>query len=92
MPPDSVPQISLLSAPSTRFDHRHKGPHFAVLPLGLENLTAALDSRDFRNLKCYLMPIYKVVEVMLEVLLQVNSRKPCNLGSLNSTFMKALKI
>ena len=42
VPPDSVLQISLLSAPSTRFDHRHKGPHFAVLPLGLENLTAAL--------------------------------------------------
>ena len=42
MPPDSGPQISLLSAPSTRFDHRHKGPYFAVLPLGLENLTAAL--------------------------------------------------
>ena len=45
MHPDSVPQISLLSAPSTRFDYRHKGPHFAVLPLGLENLTAALLAR-----------------------------------------------
>ena len=37
--PDSVP---LLSAPSARFDHKHKGPHFAVLPLGLKNLSAAL--------------------------------------------------
>ena len=35
-PPDSVPQIPLLSAIS------HRGPHFAVLPLGLENNSAAL--------------------------------------------------
>ena len=32
VPPDSVPQIPLLSAPSARFDHIHKGPHFAILP------------------------------------------------------------
>ena len=42
VPPDSVPQIPLLSAPSARCDHRHTGPHFAVLPLGLENLLAVL--------------------------------------------------
>ena len=35
-------QIPLLSAPSARFDYRHNGPHFAVLPLDLENLSAAL--------------------------------------------------
>ena len=40
--PDSVTQIPLLSAPSARFDHRHKGPHFVVFPLGLENLSVAL--------------------------------------------------
>ena len=35
----SPPQIPLLPAPSARFDHRHKGRHFAVLPLGFENLS-----------------------------------------------------
>ena len=38
--PDSVPQIPLLSAPSARLKRR--GLHFAVLPLGLKNLSADL--------------------------------------------------
>ena len=64
MPPDSVPQISLLSAPSTRFDHRHKGPQFAVLPLDLENLTAALaiSSRILLEIK-FLMVFFRVHSV-----------------------------
>ena len=61
MPPDSVLQISLLSAPSTRFDDRHKGPHFAVLPLGLENLTAALStpSQDSNRIYKDQFPSYR---------------------------------
>ena len=42
MPLDSVSQNPLHSPPSARFDHRHKGPQFVVLPPGPENLTAAL--------------------------------------------------
>ena len=37
----SSPQIPLLSAPPARFNHPRKGPHFAVLPLGLESLSVA---------------------------------------------------
>ena len=39
VPSDSLP---LFSAPSARFDHRHKGPHFANLSLGLKSLSAAM--------------------------------------------------
>ena len=39
VPPDSVPSDSLASALRLA-SIRHKGPHFAVLPLGLENLSA----------------------------------------------------
>ena len=41
VPKIQIPKVPLLSAPSPRFDHGHKGPHFAVLPLDLENLSAA---------------------------------------------------
>ena len=42
VPPDSVPRDSL-----ARFDHRHMGPQFAVLPLGLEKLSATLSITIF---------------------------------------------
>ena len=42
LPADSVPLDSFAFSPSARFNHRHKGSHFVVLPLGLENLSAAL--------------------------------------------------
>ena len=42
--PDSVPPESLAFCPSARFNHRQKGPRFAVLPLSLKHLSAALDA------------------------------------------------
>ena len=36
VPPDSVPQIPLLSVPYACFNHRHKKPFFVVLPLSLK--------------------------------------------------------
>ena len=44
VPPDSVPLVSLLSAPSARFDHRHKGASFCRFAPGPRK---SLDGPDY---------------------------------------------
>ena len=58
-------QDSLISAPSARFDHRHKGSHFAVLPLGLENLSTALgaDNRINTLLKLH----FTIIKIEIDI-------------------------